>query len=143
MFRLDLSNNSLKSVPQQLSSLKLKDLSLVNNPLVDNRLRKMCEQKGAKSGMMIILFSDWTIKLILVSDWSVLDYIKANGGKEEAGKKSGKKGKKGDHEKKSVEEDETDELCQTLKILGISEDYPEIAISETVKEVMINLHLQV
>ena len=86
---------------------------------------------------------DWTIKLILVSDWSVLDYIKANGGKEEAGKKSGKKGKKGDHEKKSVEEDETDELCQTLKILGISEDYPEIAISETVKEVMINLHLLV
>ena len=89
---------------------------MVSNPLSDNRLRKMCEQKGPKS---------------------VLDYIKANGDKGGGGKgggKGGKKGKKGGQEKEEVDE-ETDELCQTLKILGLSEEYPEIAIADAVKEV--------
>merc|ERR1712029_66589 len=41
--RLDLSNNNLKTVPSQLPSLsKMKDLSLINNPLSDKRLRKLC-----------------------------------------------------------------------------------------------------
>ena len=74
-FRFDVSHNNLKAVPSTLASIaKLKEFNLVSNPLSDNRLRKMCEQKGTKS---------------------VLDYIKANSGKEEkGGGKGGKKGKK-------------------------------------------------
>ena len=96
----------------------MQELSLVNNPLSDNRLRKMCEQKGTKS---------------------VLDYIKANSGKEEkGGGKGGKKGKKGGKSEpvNNEEGDDTmDELCQTLKVLGFSENFPEIAVDDEVKEV--------
>ena len=86
----------------------------MSNPLSDNRLRKMCEQKGTKS---------------------VLDYIKANSGKEEkGGGKGGKKGKKGAKEPVQEEEDISD-LCQTLKVLGFNEEYPEIAVDDEVKDV--------
>jgi len=114
--RLDLSNNNLKTVPSQLPSLsKMKDLSLINNPLSDKRLRKLCEQKGTKS---------------------VLDYIKANGGKDEkSGKGGGKKNKKGNKDKAENHEDDVDDLSQTLKILSFNDSYPEIAVDDEVKEV--------
>ena len=115
--RLDLSHNCLKTVPSQLASIaKLKEVNLVSNPLSDNRLRKMCEQKGTKS---------------------VLDYIKANSGKDEKGGK-GKKGKKGGRDAAPSNDDgdaDVADLCQTLTVLGFSDDYPEIAVDDEVKEV--------
>ena len=115
--RLDLSHNCLKTVPSQLASIaKLKEVNLVSNPLSDNRLRKMCEQKGTKS---------------------VLDYIKANSGKDEKGGK-GKKGKKGGRDAGPSHDDgdaDVADLCQTLTVLGFSDDYPEIAVDDEVKEV--------
>ena len=108
--RLDLSHNNLKEVDGSLGKIpKLKELNLVNNPLKDNRLRKLCEQKGTKA---------------------VLDYIKAHSGKEGKGKGGGKGGKKG---KKEVEE--VEDLSNTLRILSFSEDFPEILVSDLVKEV--------
>ena len=87
----------------------------MSNPLSDNRLRKMCEQKGTKS---------------------VLDYIKANSGKEEkGGSKGGKKGKKGGKEVIQEKEEDVHELCQSLKVLGFNDEYPEIAVDDEVKEV--------
>ena len=92
----------------------------MNNPLKDNRLRKLCEQKGTKA---------------------VLDYIKAHSGKEGKGKGGGKGGKKGKKSGKQVEvdeemiDDEVEELSNTLRILSFSEDYPEILVSDLVKEV--------
>ena len=86
----------------------------MNNPLKDNRLRKMCEQKGTKA---------------------VLDYIKANSGKEgKGGGKGGKKGKKG-KQLDTEPDDEVGELANTLSILSFSEDLPEIQVSDLVKEV--------
>ena len=86
---------------------------MVQNPLSDNRLRKMCEQKGTKS---------------------VLDYIKANSGKED---KAGGKGKKGKKAAQENVDNDVDEMCQSLKIMGFSEEFPEIAIDDEVKEVTI------
>ena len=117
--RLDISHNNLKEVDGSLGKIpKLKELNLVNNPLKDNRLRKLCEQKGTKA---------------------VLDYIKAHSGKDGKGKgggKGGKKGKKGKQVEVDDEiDDEVEELSQTLRILSFSEEYPEILVSDLVKEV--------
>ena len=118
LVRLDLSHNNLKEVDGSLGKIpKLKEFNLVNNPLKDNRLRKLCEQKGTKA---------------------VLDYIKAHSGKD--GKGGGKGGKKGKNAGKQVEADaeideEVEELSNTLRILGFSEDFPEILVSDLVKEV--------
>ena len=77
-------------------------------------LRKLCEQKGTKS---------------------VLDYIKANGGKDEkSGKGGGKKNKKGNKDKAENHEDDVDDLSQTLKILSFNDSYPEIAVDDEVDE---------
>ena len=119
---MDLSHNNLKEVDGSLGKIpKLKELNLVNNPLKDNRLRKLCEQKGTKA---------------------VLDYIKAHSGKD--GKGGGKGGKKGKKAGKQVEADaeideEVEELSNTLRILGFSEDFPEILVSDLVKEVTGNI----
>lgn len=112
--KLDLSQNCLTAVPGQLGEIcKLKELSLVENPLADNRLRKMCSQKGTKS---------------------VLDYVKNNctkvGGGEKQEKGKGKKNKKG--RKDSVE---VDELCDILTVASLKDDMPEIVATESVKEV--------
>ena len=120
LYRLDLSHNNLKEVDGSLGKIpKLKELNLVNNPLKDNRLRKLCEQKGTKA---------------------VLDYIKAHSGKEGKGKGGGKGGKKGKKAGKQVEadeevDDEVEDLSNTLRILSFSEDFPEILVSDLVKEV--------
>ena len=102
------------------------ELNLVNNPLKDNRLRKLCEQKGTKA---------------------VLDYIKAHSGKDGKGKGGGKGGKKGKKAGKQAEvdeeiDDEVEELNNTLRILSFSEDYPEIMVSDLVKEVTGNRKVQ-
>eukprot|EP00092_Neocalanus_flemingeri_P068949 GFUD01084367.1.p1 GENE.GFUD01084367.1~~GFUD01084367.1.p1 ORF type:complete len:519 (+),score=186.79 GFUD01084367.1:53-1558(+) len=112
--KLDLAENCLKEVPGELGEMtKLKELNLVDNPLADNRLRKMCGQKGTKS---------------------VLDYVKSNcskvGGGEKTTKGKGKKNKKG--RKDSVD---MDELCDTLTVVSLREDMPEIVATEAVKEV--------
>jgi len=112
--RLDLAQNCLKQVPAELGELhKLKELILVENPLSDNRLRKMCGQKGTKS---------------------ILDYIKAHSCKSSTGEKEGgkrsKKNKKNDQESSDV-----NDLCNTLTITSIKGEFPEIAVSEAVKEV--------
>ena len=117
---MDISDNNLLEVDGSLGKIpKLKELNLVNNPLKDNRLRKLCEQKGTKA---------------------VLDYIKAHSGKDGKGGgkggRGGKKGKKGKQVEVDDEiEDEVEELSNTLRILGFSEDYPEILVSDLVKEV--------
>merc|ERR1719184_723640 len=112
--KLDLAQNCLKEVPGELGGIsKLKELSLVENSLSDNRLRKMCSQKGTKS---------------------VLDYIKNNcskvGGAEKQEKGKGKKNKKG--RKDSVE---VDDLCDILTVTNIKEEMPEIVVEDSVKEV--------
>ena len=112
--KLDLAQNCLKEVPGELGEItKLKELNLVDNPLADNRLRKMCGQKGTKS---------------------VLDYIKSNcskvGGGEKQEKGKGKKNKKG--RKDSAE---MNELCDTLTVTSLRSDMPEIVASDSVKEV--------
>ena len=131
-----MSQNNLKEVDGSLGKIpKLKvalnvllendlnfsfqDLNLVNNPLKDNRLRKLCEQKGTKA---------------------VLDYIKAHSGKDGKGKGGGKGGKKGKKSGKEVEVDdeiidEEEDLSNSLRIISFSEDYPEILVSDLVKEV--------
>ena len=116
--KLDLSQNCLTAVPGQLGEIcKLKELSLVENPLADNRLRKMCSQKGTKS---------------------VLDYVKNNctkvGGGEKQEKGKGKKNKKG--RKDSVE---VDELCDILTVASLKDDMPEIVATESVKEVSLEI----
>jgi len=112
--KLDLAQNCLKEVPAELGEInKLKELNLVDNPLADNRLRKMCGQKGTKS---------------------VMDYVKSNcrrvGDGEKAEKGKGKKNKKG--RKDSAE---MNDLCDTLTVTSLKEDLPEIVASESVKEV--------
>ena len=112
--KLDLTQNCLKEVPGELGDIsKLKELSLVDNPLADNRLRKMCGQKGTKS---------------------VLNYVKSNcrkvGGGEKQEKGKGKKNKKG-----RKDSEEMNELCDTLTVTSLKEDMPEIVASESVKEV--------
>lgn len=109
MKHLDLSQNCLKEVPAELGDMnKLKELSIVDNPFSDNRLRKMCEQKGTKS---------------------VLDYIKSN-----SGKRTGEKGK-GKKKKGKETQDEINELNDCLRILSLKEELPHIISEESVKEV--------
>ena len=73
----------------------------------------MCGQKGTKS---------------------VMDYVKSNcrkvGDGEKVEKGKGKKNKKG--RKDSAE---MNELCDTLTVTSLKEDFPEIVASESVKEV--------
>jgi len=112
--KLDLAQNCLNEVPGELGRVnRLKELNLVDNPLSDNRLRKMCNQKGTKS---------------------VLEYIKNNsskmGGVDKQEKSKGKKNKK--ERKDSVE---VDELCDLLTITSIKEEMPEIIAEDCVKEV--------
>jgi Leucine-rich repeat (LRR) protein len=48
--KLDLSANVIVSVPGELAtSAKLKELVLIDNPLKDNRLKKLVAQKGTKA----------------------------------------------------------------------------------------------
>jgi len=113
--KLDLAQNCLKDVPGEIGGIsKLKELNLVENPLSDNRLRKMCCQKGTKS---------------------VLDYIKNNCGKagevEKQEKGKGKKNKKG----RKDDAADMDELCDILRVSSIKEEMPEIIAEDSVKEV--------
>merc|ERR1712013_41727 len=91
-------------VPGELGDcIKLKELSLVENPLSDTRLKKMAAQKGTKS---------------------VLDYIRANcpkaggeggGGGGKGGKGKGKKGKGKNRASPEPEDKEVDRLVDNLK----------------------------
>lgn len=117
MKKLDLSHNKINSLPIQLGDLsKLKELNILNNPLADNRLKKMAAQKSTKS---------------------VLDYIRQHGDKttqgEEGGGKGGKKGKKG--KGGGEKEQEISELCDRLNVVNIAEGTTEVYCQNPVKEV--------
>jgi len=128
MKKLDLSDNKLKSVPVELGDFtKLKELNLANNPLLDNRLKKMAAQKSTKS---------------------VLEYIRQHGdkgGSGETGKAGNKKGKKG--QKASAEEkNETaaaaaesaanvEQLCDNLCVMNFCDVNPEVYTHPPVKDV--------
>lgn len=119
--KLDLSENALKSVPGELADcVKLKELSLIGNPLSDNRFKKMAAQKGTKS---------------------VLDYIRQNcpkggadGGAQSGSKsKSGKKSKNKDS--KAAIDESVDALCDILSVVTVNEKNPVIVVTEQVKDV--------
>jgi len=117
--KFDLSENSLKSVPGELADcVKLKELSLIGNPLSDNRFKKMAAQKGTKS---------------------VLDYIRQNCPKDGASSQSGSKSKSGKKSKnkdtKAVVEDSVEALCDLLSVVTVNEKNPVIVVTEQVKEV--------
>jgi len=116
--KLDLAHNKLNALPALLGDcLKLKELNILNNPLADNRLKKMAAQKSTKS---------------------VLDYIRQNGEKEGedgggggGGKKKGKKGKGGDKEPEPLPD-----ICDRLNVLSLADDNStEVYFQPAVKEV--------
>ena len=94
---LDLSCNNLKVLPAELADChKLKELMLLENPIEDNRLKKLIVQCSTKS---------------------VLDYIRSTSGKS---KGKGKKGRK--HNSKS-DGDKTEEDLKFIIKVERSEDY--------------------
>jgi hypothetical protein len=119
--KLNLSDNKIKQVPAEIGDLlKVKELLLVNNPLQDNRLKKMTSQKTAKT---------------------LLDYIRQNGakgtdtseGQGQGGKKG--KGKSSGKSAKDTPKVDVDEICDKLSVLGVSSDYPEVVVELSVKDV--------
>lgn len=119
---LDVSDNSILSVPNELSDCnKLKELNLKGNPLSDKRLYKLVDQCRTKQ---------------------VLDYVrqhcpKSGGDNSAVGGKSSKKGKKG---RKSSETNESnvnsvDKLTHKLRVTKVLDDTPVVQITEHVKSV--------
>jgi hypothetical protein len=86
----------------------LKELSIVENPLADNRLKKMASQKTTKS---------------------VLDYIRQNCAKaaqqNDESKSSGKKGK----QSQQPRQEQTDHLADRMSVLAINETNPEVIVN--------------
>ena len=85
----------------------MKELSIVENPLADNRLKKMAAQKTTKS---------------------VLDYIRLNCAKSaspgvEQKNGGGKKGKQ-----HSQHDQETDQLSDRMTVMAINETNPEVIV---------------
>ena len=102
--------------------IRIKELSLINNPLKDNRLKKMTPNKPAKT---------------------LLDYISKNGIKmsenstseETGGKGKGKSGKKSG--KESSKEVAVDDLCDKMSVLGVSNQFPEVVVDLSGKNINI------
>ena len=102
--------------------IRIKELSLINNPLKDNRLKKMTPNKPAKT---------------------LLDYISKNGVKmsenstseETGGKGKGKSGKKSG--KESSKEVAVDDLCDKMSVLGVSNQFPEVVVDLSGKNINI------
>jgi len=119
MKKLDLSDNKLKQLPVELADMpKLKELSVINNPIQDNRLKKLISQKPTKT---------------------VLDYVrqhgdKSSGNKEEGGGGGGKKSK-GKSGSKSTAVNAVDDLCDKLSVFGVSAELPEVTVDVAVKDV--------
>lgn len=104
---LDLSANQLKTVPQELGQCqKLKELLLLNNPITDNRLKKLIAQCSTKA---------------------VLDYVRNAGGKTKS------KGKKG---KKHISQNDEEENVNDKFVISVerSEDF-KIVVKENVADV--------
>ncbi|CAB3985689.1 leucine-rich repeat-containing 47-like [Paramuricea clavata] len=105
---LDLSHNKLKALPAELADChKLKELTLLENPIGDNRLKKLIAQCPTKS---------------------VLDYVRNTSGKT---KGKGKKGKK--HSSKS-DGDKADEDPQFVIKVERSDEY-KVVIKQSVTDV--------
>ncbi|TRY72380.1 hypothetical protein TCAL_04746 [Tigriopus californicus] len=120
--KLDASDNPLPSVPGELADLsRMKELLLQNNPLQDNRLKKMVAQKGTKP---------------------VLDYIRQNCPRTgtDAAESTGEPGKKGKGKKgkkNAVKEvaNELDEACDVLEVLHIRDESPLIVVEDITKDI--------
>lgn len=118
--KLDLSQNSLKAVPAELGDLqKLKELSIVENQLTDNRLKKMAAQKTTKS---------------------VLDYIRQNCAKSaqqpDQDMRNGGGGKKGkQNQQQDHSQQEADLLADRMTVMAINETNPEVIVTTAVKDV--------
>lgn len=88
---LDLSDNKLKTLPVELGEChKLKELTLINNPITNNRLNKLIKQCSTKS---------------------VLDYVRSGDGKS---KGKGKKDRK--QNSKSIREENVEDLLHVIRI---------------------------
>jgi len=118
MKKLDLGDNKLNAVPIQLGELgKLKELCLTNNPLADNRLKKMAAQKSTKS---------------------VLEYIRQHGDKNsdsKGGDTKGKKGKKGKNAEKNEIADAVLDLSDRMTVMNLIDGNPEVYSQVPVKDV--------
>lgn len=120
--KLDASDNALQTVPGELADLsRMKELLLQNNPLQDNRLKKMVAQKGTKP---------------------VMDYIRQNCPRtgSDVGESTGEsvkkgKGKKGKKNANKELEAELDQACDTLEVLHIREDSPLIVVEDITKDI--------
>ena len=105
---LDLSENKLTALPTELADChKLKELMLLDNPIADNRLKKLIAQCPAKS---------------------VLDYIRNTSGKAKG------KGKKGKKHNSTSEEDGNKKDAQLVIKVERSEEY-KIMIKPSVLDV--------
>jgi len=113
--KLNLSDNKIKQLPSQLGELgKLKDLSIVNNPLLDNKLKRICSQKSTKT---------------------VMEYIKQHGTtSDQPNSNKSENQKSGKKLKKEVEE-EIDSVSDRLSVLAMSNEYPVVFVDLEVKDV--------
>lgn len=119
--KLDLSENSLKTVPGELADcVKLKEVNLTVNPLSDNRLKKMAAQKGTKS---------------------VMDYIRQNcqrGGTSvntAEGKSGSKKSKKSKTKETKADQENTDIVCDSLSVMSLQDGNPVVVVDSKVKDI--------
>lgn len=143
--KFDVSENALKSVPGELSDcLRMKDLILGSNPLSDNRLKKMVDQKGTKAVMDYIRqhgeraggaagggggnCSFGRIDELAFHPMYELSFVGGGGGKKGKGKK-GKKGNSGDVDTTT----DMDAIIDRIDVLHMRDGSPEIVVHESVK----------
>ena len=97
----------------------MKELSIVENPLADNRLKKMAAQKTTKS----------------VLEYIRLNCVKATSPAVEMKNGGGKKGKQSQHDQ------EADELADRMTVMAINETNPEVIVyaSGRAQQILLNL----
>jgi len=113
--KLNLSDNKIKQLPSKLGELsKLKDLSIVNNPLLDNKLKRICSQKSSKT---------------------VMEYIKQHGTTQDQDQSNNSKSEKSGKKSKKEVAEEIDSVSDRLSVLAISDQYPVVYVDVEVKDV--------
>ena len=107
----DASNNNIAELTQSLGKcLKLKQVFFKNNPLKDNRLRKLIENNGSQK--------------------SILDYIRAKGrkiatsnaGTQNVQSKGARRKLKDEKVKSVVEKQQKDLICHYLEVLKLDDE---------------------
>lgn len=108
----DLGDNQLKSIPGELASLsKLKELNLKGNKLTDKRFLKLVDQCRTKQ---------------------IMDYIRDHCPKVDQSQASTAKGKSKKGKREESQEDEaSNELCHSLKVLHVEDDTVKVKIVES------------